>query len=102
MQTIEKVGRSAGNRGQGRKKGVPNKTTTALKEAILLAAAEHGYDGAGHDGLTGYLRKVATDDLKAFTSLLGRVLPLDVTNNGAKFEFPEQILLTAAHVDRGD
>lgn len=77
----KKVGRSAGNRGQGRKPGVPNKTTTALKEAILAAAAEHGEDDTGADGLKGYLRKVAREDVKAFTGLLGRVLPLDVSGN---------------------
>ena len=62
----------------GRPKGSPNKTTTALKEAILAAAAEHGEDDAGTGGLKGYLRKVAREDVKAFSGLLGRVLPLDV------------------------
>jgi hypothetical protein len=32
-----KVGKAAGNRGKGRKKGVPNKTTVACKEALQLA-----------------------------------------------------------------
>lgn len=70
-----------GKAGPGRPKGLPNKTTTALKEAILAAAAEHGEDDAGTDGLKGYLRKVAREDVKAFTGLLGRVLPLDVNGN---------------------
>lgn len=64
--------------GAGRPKGSVNKTTTALKEAILLAAEETGEDGAGKDGLIGYLRKVAKEDIKAFASLLGKVLPLQV------------------------
>lgn len=68
--------------GKGRPKGTPNKTTTALKEAILAAAAEHGEDDAGKDGLQGYLRKVAREDVKAFTGLLGKVLPLQVTGDG--------------------
>jgi len=72
-----------GTPGPGRKKGVPNKTTTQLKEAILAAAAEHGEDDAGKNGLTGYLRKVAREDVKAFAGLLGRVLPLDVNATGA-------------------
>ena len=70
-----------GKAGPGRPKGQPNKTTTALKEAILAAAAEHGEDDNGQDGLKGYLRKVAREDVKAFTGLLGRVLPLDVNGN---------------------
>ncbi|MFT3818303.1 MAG: hypothetical protein QM750_11825 [Rubrivivax sp.] len=31
----------------GSRKGVPNKTTTALKEAILMAAEMAGADGEG-------------------------------------------------------
>lgn len=77
-----KVGKAAGNRGIGRKKGVPNKNTTALKEAILLAAKQHGEDGLGFGGLQGYLFKVAREDVKAFSGLLGRVLPLEVNASG--------------------
>jgi hypothetical protein len=80
----------------GRPAGAQNKTTTALKEAILSAAAEHGEDDMGSDGLKGYLRKVAREDVKAFTSLLGRVLPHDMTNNGGAFTFPGEIILRAA------
>lgn len=61
----------------GNKRG-PNKTTKALKEAILQAAADHGEDDEGKDGLVGYLRKVAREDVKAFSGLLGKVLPLTV------------------------
>lgn len=71
-----------GQPGPGRPKGMTNKTTTALKEAILLAAAEHGENDEGKDGLKGYLRKVAREDVKAFSGLLGRVLPLDVNATG--------------------
>lgn len=67
------------NAGKGRKKGVPNKTTATLKEAILLAAEQVGENGAGKDGLVGYLRTVAATDVKAFSSLLGKVLPMQVT-----------------------
>jgi hypothetical protein len=62
----------------GRPKGVPNKTTQVLKEAVILAAEQVGNDGAGKDGLIGYLRHVAVTDVKAFTGLLGRVIPLQV------------------------
>lgn len=44
-QVASKVGASAGNRGKGRKKGTPNKTTALLKDAILKAAECAG--GAG-------------------------------------------------------
>jgi hypothetical protein len=63
----------------GRQKGTPNKTTAALKDAIILAAERVGKDGKGQDGLTGYLEHVASTDVKAFASLLGKVLPMQVT-----------------------
>lgn len=78
-----KVVRSAGApkppaAGRGRAKGTPNRTTSVLKEAILLAAAQVGRDGRGKDGLTGYLRRVAINDARAFAGLLGKVLPMQV------------------------
>lgn len=72
----------AGKPGPGRPKGSENKTTKALKEAILGAAEEHGFNGEGEDGLQGYLRKVATEDIKAFSGLLGKVLPMTVAGDG--------------------
>jgi len=67
------------NAGKGRSPGSLNKTTKALKEAILAAAEEVGMDGEGKEGLTGYLKRVAKEDVKAFSSLLGKVLPMQVT-----------------------
>lgn len=69
------------NAGKGRPKGAANKTTRALKEAILKAAEEVGYDGEGEDGLTGYLRAVASKDMKAFSGLLGKVLPMQMVGD---------------------
>lgn len=73
--------KNAGNRGIGRKKGVPNKNTAALKDAILRAAELVGADGNGKEGLTGYLQQVAIADMKAFCGLLGKVLPLQVVGD---------------------
>jgi hypothetical protein len=70
------------NAGKGRKAGVPNKTTAVLKDAILAAAVAVGYDGKGKEGLTGYLKLVASTDVKAFAGLLGKVLPLQITGEG--------------------
>jgi len=70
------------NAGKGRKAGVPNKTTAALKDAILAAAAQSGGDLKGKGGLIGYLKRVADEDVKAFSGLLGKVLPLQITGEG--------------------
>lgn len=74
------------NAGKGRKPGTLNKTTTALKDAILLAAETVGEDGKGKAGLTGYLKQLAQREPKAFSALLGRVLPLQVQGAGPNGE----------------
>lgn len=66
------------NAGKGRVKGVPNKTTALLKDAILQAADQAG----GKDGLVGYLRLRAVDTPGPFLALLGKVLPMQVTGEG--------------------
>lgn len=63
--------------GKGRPAGSKNKTTTALKEAILMAGEQVGEDGKGKGGLTGYLRTLAVKEPKAFATILGKTLPLD-------------------------
>lgn len=92
------------NRGKtgGRAKGTPNKTTGALKEAILLAAEQTGYDGAGKHGLVGYLRLVARTDLKAFAGLLGKVLPMQVTGEDGGPINVTRIEIVAGHGNKKD
>lgn len=77
--TKRKIGDNRGNAGKGRPKGSPNKTTAVLKEAIIAAAEVIGRDGKGKDGLTGYCCYLAQDEPKAFATLLGRVLPTQLT-----------------------
>ena len=74
-------GSKPGERRGGRQKGTPNKTTATLKEAILRAAEAVGEDTRGRGGLEGYLRRVAKEDVKAFSALLGKVLPLQVSGD---------------------
>lgn len=68
--------------GAGRPKGSANKTTALLKEAILTAAEQTGNDGQGKDGLIGYCKHLASAEPKAFATLLGRVLPLQLSGDG--------------------
>ena len=66
---------AAGKKTGGRVKGTPNKTTALLKDAILKAATDAG----GKDGMVGYLKTQATANPAAFMTLLGKVLPMQVT-----------------------
>jgi Family of unknown function (DUF5681) len=66
----------------GRPRGVANKVTVALKEAILAAGELAG----GEEGLTGYLHRLAIENSSAYAGLLGKILPAvlaaDADSNG--------------------
>jgi hypothetical protein len=68
----------AGKPGPGRPKGVPNKATGLLKDAIIQAAEAAG----GKGGMVGYLTKQATENPGPFMALLGKVLPTQIANDG--------------------
>jgi hypothetical protein len=72
----------------GRKKGTPNKISSALKEAILDAAEQAG----GEDGTVGYLVAQAHANPTAFMSLLGKVLPTTLTGGTEKDDAPLEII----------
>jgi hypothetical protein len=62
----------------GRAKGVRNRTTTLLKDAILKAAELVGQDGKGKDGLVGYLKMLAVRERAVYARLLEKVLPMQL------------------------
>lgn len=64
--------------GKGRPKGAKNKTTALLKDAILKAAEQAG-NKVGDQGLVSYLEAQAVQNPGPFMSLLGKVLPMQVT-----------------------
>ncbi len=70
MNVKQSPGIGKGTPGPGRKKGVPNKATTALKDMILAALNDAG-------GVA-YLVAQARDNPTAFLTLVGKVLPLQV------------------------
>lgn len=59
--------------GKGRPKGVPNKSTVKVKEAVLAALEQAG----GVD----YLAKQANANPAAFLSLIGKVIPLQIAGD---------------------
>lgn len=63
--------------GKGRPKGALNKTTALLKDAIVQAATN-----AGNGDLVAYLQAQAIASPGPFLSLLGKVLPMQVTGEG--------------------
>lgn len=65
------AGSKPGERRGGRKKGTPNKFTGELKDMILQALS-----GAGG---VDYLQQQAKETPTAFLSLVGKVLPMQVT-----------------------
>ena len=67
-----------GKAGPGRPKGMPNKTTALLKDAILEAARGAG----GKGGMVAYLTTQATENPGPFMALLGKVLPMQLTGDG--------------------
>jgi hypothetical protein len=68
------------NAGKGRKKGVPNKTTAQLKDMILGALDQAG----GIEYLTERARDPRT--ASAFLTLVGKVLPMQVSGAGPNGE----------------
>lgn len=69
--------------GLGRVRGVQNKICRDLKVGLLDAAIAHGADGQGAGGLQGYLFMLAAEHKKTFAHLLAKLLPLQLTSDGA-------------------
>lgn len=67
-----------GGAGPGRKKGVPNKTTTIAKEAIALAAEGLG----GTDRLVEWAKEDPLNERLFWGSIYPKLLPLQVTGEG--------------------
>lgn len=83
-----------GKPGPGRPKGVPNRTTTLLKDAILKAATD-----AGNGDMAAYLQQQAIENPGPFMALLGKVLPMQVTGEGGG---PVGFVFKTVYERRGD
>lgn len=83
-------GSKPGERRGGRQAGTPNKVTAQLKDIILTALHE-----AHEEGAVAYLKERATSTPAAFMTLVGKVLPLQLTgeDGGAiKMEWAERAM----------
>jgi hypothetical protein len=89
MSDEPKIGVNRGNAGKGRPKGAPNKLTKALKDAILEASERAG----GQGGTVAYLQTQAIANPTAFLSLLGKVLPMQVTGPDDAEGNPTELVL---------
>jgi hypothetical protein len=68
-------------RAKGRPKGIVERETRILRDALILAAEVAG--GGKKDGLVTYLASVALSHPAAFINTLGKVLPLEIKATGA-------------------
>lgn len=80
-----------GGAGPGRPKGVPNKVTTAAKDAIALAAEKLG----GTDRLVEWAQEDPANERAFWSSIYPKLLPLQVNGAGPNGEH----LLTGIKVE---
>lgn len=76
-------GSKPGERRGGRTKGVPNKLTGDVRAMILAALTKAGGER--------YLLTQATENPTAFMTLVGKVLPKEITGEGGAPLFPSTI-----------
>ena len=99
-------------KGSGRKKGTPNKLTRDVKEAILEAFQKGGklrwknpktglYETITCPGGVEYLQSMMISHPEQFLTLLGKLLPLQLTGEGGgPVEFQEvKIIAVPANKD---
>ena len=93
----------------GRKKGTPNKVPSLLKDAILKAteyageefikkskeeADEKGVDYNPEEPMVEYLKAQAVENPNAFMTILGKVLPMQITGaDGAPIRVEQQTVV---------
>lgn len=63
----------------GREKGTPNKVTVILKDGIMAAMDQVGYDTKGKEGVVGFLKRMAIRKPEQFMRLVEKLLPYQLT-----------------------
>ena len=90
----ESANRVTGERQNETPQKRPDKATKLLKDAILKAAIKAG-NQLGEDGLVSYLEAQALKNASSFLTLLGKVLPAELANNGQEIKTVTKIKLVA-------
>ena len=87
------------NAGKGRPKGVPNKATMAVKDAIALAAEGLG----GTDRLIAWAQEDPLNERAFWSSIYPKLLPLQLTGEGGgpvRFQKVERVIVRPEPSDR--
>lgn len=88
--TAPKVGKNAGNRGKGRRKGVPNKTTALMKDAITAVYADlQKTTGQEHGHFLNWAKETPTE----FYKLAAKLIPIQVNGSGDEGEHVVKVIL---------
>ena len=90
----ESANRVTGERQNETPQKRPDKATKLLKDAILMAAIKAG-NQLGEEGLVSYLEAQALKNASSFLTLLGKVLPAELNNNGQEIKTVTKIELVA-------
>jgi hypothetical protein len=95
----------------GRRRGVPNRITMAMKDAIIAAAESagekkyspktKGFTRCGPNGLFGYMRHLALHREELFTPLLSKVLPMHVSSAAVTRNYKTEAEVRQLCAERG-
>jgi hypothetical protein len=81
--------------GAGRKKGVQNKYTRDVKEALYEAGERYGSDGKGKDGLIGCMMRVIAHKPEAWMTAISKTMvnrhSISNNDNSIEYETLEEI-----------
>jgi len=90
-KTAKAKPKAAGNRGKGRKKGVPNKTTKQVKDAL---------EGAlnAEEGAEAFFIQLRKDNPVAFANIVSKLIPIQVDAD-VKGQIDKNVTVTIVRAD---
>ncbi len=95
MQETHKVGTNTGNRGKGRPKGSPNKTTREAKDAIAMVAEGLG----GPDRMLAWAQEDPQNERIFWQAIYPKLLPLTLSgdqNNPVRIQEVRRLVVDPA------